>query len=391
MLALKLAFRNIINAGLRTWLNVFVLSFAFVLIVWTQGLNDGMFSQIIDSKQDTEIGSGQIWHKDYDPYDPFTIEDAHAEIPDKISLLIKNNLATPMLLSPGAVFPNGRMFSALIKGIDPEQKILNFPSQVLKIKENDFIPALIGKRMSEATGLKKDDYVTIRWRDINGTFDAADVKIVDVFSTSVPTVDAGQIWLPLQKFQEMMEAENQATLFTLSKEIKSPLPVSDNWVLRDFDFLMKDLMAAKDQKIVSTYLLFAVLLGMALIAIFDTQVLAIFRRRKEMGTMIALGMTRTDVIKLFTIEGSLHGILALLAGAVYGIPLLAFTAANGISLPEMSQNIGLAIGAKIYPAYGLPLLASTSFILFITVVIVSFLPTRKIAHLKPTDAIRGKM
>jgi len=90
----------------------------------------------------------------------------------------------------------------------------------------------------------------------------------------------------------------------------------------------------------------------------------------------------------FTIEGSLYGIMALAAGAIYGIPLLSFTAAYGISIPEMSQNIGLAIGAKIYPAYGVPLLVSTSVILFVAVVIVSYLPT---AHLKPTDAIREKM
>ena len=33
MLIIKLAFRNIVGAGLRTWLNVFVLSLAFVIII----------------------------------------------------------------------------------------------------------------------------------------------------------------------------------------------------------------------------------------------------------------------------------------------------------------------------------------------------------------------
>lgn len=391
MLALKLAFKNIINAGLRTWLNVFILSFAFVLIIWSQGLNDGMFDQIMDTKRDVEIGGGQIWHKNFDPYDPFTIEDSHAEINPDFQDLIKNNQATPILFSLGAIFPEGRMFSSLIKGIDPDQQILDFPSNRLNVKADDFLPAIIGSRMAEATGLKEGDFVTIRWRDIHGTFDAIDVKIVTVFNTTVPTIDAGQIWLPLSKFQNMMDAKNQATLLVLNQNIKSLPAVSDNWVVKDFNYLIKDLLALQDRKNISNYLLFAVLLGMALLAIFDTQVLAIFRRRKEMGTMIALGMTRVDLIKLFTLEGSLHGILALLVGAIYGIPLLAYTASTGIGIPEMSQNVGLAIGAKIYPAYGLPLLFSTSLIIFSTVVIVSFLPTRKIANLNPNDAIRGKM
>jgi len=34
----KLAFKNLLGAGLRTWLNVFVLSLSFVLIIFVRGL-----------------------------------------------------------------------------------------------------------------------------------------------------------------------------------------------------------------------------------------------------------------------------------------------------------------------------------------------------------------
>jgi len=41
MVSLKLALRNLLGAGLRTWLNVAVLSFAFVVIVFYNGMLDG--------------------------------------------------------------------------------------------------------------------------------------------------------------------------------------------------------------------------------------------------------------------------------------------------------------------------------------------------------------
>ena len=37
MTAFKLAFRNLIGAGLRTWLNVGVLAFILILIIMSQG------------------------------------------------------------------------------------------------------------------------------------------------------------------------------------------------------------------------------------------------------------------------------------------------------------------------------------------------------------------
>jgi putative ABC transport system permease protein len=40
-LAIKLAWRNLIGAGLRTWLNVLVLSFSFVVIIWLNGVMKG--------------------------------------------------------------------------------------------------------------------------------------------------------------------------------------------------------------------------------------------------------------------------------------------------------------------------------------------------------------
>jgi ABC-type antimicrobial peptide transport system permease subunit len=128
-----------------------------------------------------------------------------------------------------------------------------------------------------------------------------------------------------------------------------------------------------------------------MLAIFDTQILSIFRRQKEIGTYIALGMTRYQVVGLFTIEGSLNSVLACILAAVYGIPLLALQASRGMSMPGGSKGFGLAVADKIYPAYSIGLVLVTIILIMITTIIVSYLPSRKIAKMKPTEALRGKL
>jgi cell division protein FtsX len=93
---------------------------------------------------------------------------------------------------------------------------------------------------------------------------------------------------------------------------------------------------------------YVVLILLAMLAIFDTQVLSIFRRRKEMGTLMALGFTRGRVIRLFTMEGALHGVLAALVAALYGIPFLTWFARNGWAMPEGWTVTGLAIGKRYF-------------------------------------------
>ena len=66
--------------------------------------------------------------------------------------------------------------------------------------------------MAKTTGLSKGDFVTVRWRDIGGTFDAADIRIVEVMATEMPTIDQGQIWLPIEQLGTMMRAPGEATL-----------------------------------------------------------------------------------------------------------------------------------------------------------------------------------
>ena len=81
-------------------------------------------------------------------------------------------------------------------------------------------------------------------------------------------------------------------------------------------------------------------MGIALLAIFDTQVLSIFRRQKEIGTLIALGMTRKRVVKLFTIEGSLYSILAIVFGSIYGSPIFYLLYKNGFPVPPCRPKSG---------------------------------------------------
>jgi putative ABC transport system permease protein len=389
MIIPKLAVRNLLGAGIRTWLNVIVLSFAFVTIVWTQGLYRGMSRQVIHATVEAEYGGGQYWQENYDPLDPLTLEDAHGVIPETLDSMIKNGQATPILVIQGTIYPNRRIQPVLIKGIDPQQKILTIPSYFLDTEEEEF-PALIGTRMAKSSGLKVGDEVTIRWRDANGTFDARDVRIVQIMNTTVQSIDQGQVWIPLNMIQALTQMENEASLIVVEKDLET-IPEVSGWPFKTLHFLHTDIREMVQSKSAGATVMYFILIFLAMLAIFDTQVLSIFRRRKEMGTLMAMGMTRLKIIQLFTLEGALHGVLAAIVAAAYGIPLLILFSKNGWALPGSMDDFGFAIGERIFPAYSVGLVIGTTVLVLTITTIVSFLPTRKIAKLEPTDAIRGRM
>lgn len=389
MLALKLAFRNLIGAGLRTWLNVIVLSFSFVLIIAAKGLLVGWDRQAKNDMTHWEIGGGQYWNENYDPYDPFTLNESHAPIPLKFKAEIKNGDMVPELYTQGTIYPEGRMQSIIIKGIPPGQTLLELPTSKLDTAVG-CIPAIIGTNMARANKLNIGDYVTVRWRDVKGTFDATEICITGIFATNVPTVDVAQIWIPLDSLQSMLLLPNQATLFTFRNKEKERTE-ADGWKLVPFKALVKDVEDMIKTKSVGQSFFYIILLILALLAIFDTQVLSIFRRQKEIGTYIALGYTRQQVVGLFTIEGAMHAVLAAIVGAVYGIPFLIWFAKTGISLGVSSADYGFAIADTMYPTYSGALIIGTTLVVLLATTVVSYWPSRKIAKMNPTEALRGKL
>ena len=373
---------------MRTWLNVIVLSFSFLIIIWHKGLLDGWDRQAKNETIKWETGGGQYWHKGYDPYDPFSLTDAHARIPSSLDSLVTAGRIAPILITQGTIYPRGRIQSILLKGIDSNQKLLKIPSSLFIDGED--IPAIIGKNTATDNGLKEGDLITLRWRDVHGTFDANNIKIIGIFNSDVPTVDMGQIWVPLDRLQKMMSMPGEATIIVSDKEQQGKT-IGGEWKFMNNEVLLKSITDLIKMKTVSGYALYLILMSLAMLAIFDTQVLSIFRRQKEIGTYIALGMTRRQVVGLFTIEGSLNSVLAGLLAALYGIPMLALQASHGLSIPGGSKGFGLAVADRIYPVYDLGLVITTILLILLTTTIVSYLPSRKIARMKPTDALRGKI
>ncbi len=239
MLAFKLAFKNLVGAGLRTWLNVLALSFAFVVIIFYNGIIDGWNRQSRTDTQEWESGWGQYWTPGYDRYDPFTIRDSHQPLSKEVLAEVAKKNLVPVLLTQATAYLRGHMTGVILKGIDPSQTALKLPSGAIRESSGDTDYAIIGKRMAETCKLKQGDRMLIRWRDRNGTFDARELEIASVFKCDVPLADKGQVYLRLDVLQKMMGMENEATLLVTGKNYVGG-EIND-WDFKDQTYLLADM------------------------------------------------------------------------------------------------------------------------------------------------------
>lgn len=385
-IAFKMAFKNLIGAGLRTWLNVSVLAFCFIVIVFYNGFLNGWQNQGRQDATNWEFAQGQLFHAEYDPYDVFTIKDGHGALSE-----VESKNLTPVLIQQATLYPHGRMNPILIKGIPLNQDVINLPIKILA-ESDAAIPVLIGKRMAESSKLNLGDDVLLRWRDKNGTYDAASITVAGIFDSDVATIDNGQIWMTLDKIWQLSGLDNEATLFIANEQYQAKQIAG--WEFHSLSTLLKDFDSAVMAERIASMVIYLILLAIGLLAIFDTQVLSIFRRQREIGTYIALGMTKNQVLKIFTVEGVMYSIFAGIVGVIIGAPLFYFTSSQGINLGDLNNaagGMGISMANIIYPSFGLTLIGGTLLLLVFSATLVSFLPAQKISKMNPVDALKGKM
>lgn len=391
VMILRLAFRNIINNGWRSLINVVVISIVLIIMVWMQAMYYSWIRLAEIQQSEWEYGEGMLRVRAYDPYDAFSFEDSYAPVPGELKPGIESGEVVPVLLAPASIYPQGRMMGAIVKGMPQQQNILSFPSHRLESGSSDLTPVVIGQAMAKSSRLEAGDVFTIRIRDISGAYNAIDAIVDTVLFIPAPTADVGTVWLNLAELQRIRGAEDMASYFVFDDGKYRSFSNQDfRYIDRDEYFADLYQMLANER--FQQVLMYALLVFLAMIAVFDTQALAVFKRRREIGTLAALGFTKGRIALLFTLEGTLYTMFAFILTPILGFPLFWYFASIGFRIPKGYDDFAIqGMTDTIKFKYPMHEIAIVFLIILAFTAIVSWLPTRRIARLNPVDALRGKV
>lgn len=388
---LRLAYKNILGYGWRSLIIVFMLAMIITLTLWMEAMYHSWVGLAKTQQEEWEYGSNMLRSVHYDPLDAFTWDKSYGPIPEALKGDIKTDKAVPVLFSPAVIYPQGRSITAMVKGIPARQKMLKFPTAKLAGGSSLSAPVIIGTQMAKMTKLAEGDMVTMRVKDAYGAFNTLDLEVAAVIRVPVPSMDAGVLWVDLGVLQELKQLPDMATTIA-SVEIDMTANADQAFTHLDRKALFKDLDEMMQTETVQKFIMYILLMFLAMIAIFDTQALAVFKRRKEIGTLNALGMTSRQIVALFTVEGIMYYLLAVVMTAIIGTPVLWYFAKWGYALPDGYDDFGLAgFSEPLLFKYPIGIVANVLIWIFVITAVVSWIPARRIAAMKPTDALKGKV
>lgn len=210
--------------------------------------------------------------------------------------------------------------------------------------------------MARLLNLKRGDEATLITSTFSGQANAMDAEILDIFNTGNAGTNDKTVLVPFSYAQRLMDTtgieryvlllddadRTDATQAELTRRLQAAgLNVEiKNWrELSSFYMQVRNLF-----DMIFTFI-FSIVFVVIIMSVVNTMNMIVVERTREIGTLRALGLGRTGVVALFTVEGA----MLALVGASIGLTISALVAwgvnAAGLSYtpPNSSSAVPLMV------------------------------------------------
>jgi putative ABC transport system permease protein len=398
---LKLAFRNLARERKRTLISLAAIVVGVVGYLLAGGFIDWIFWAIRESAIDNGLGHIQISAKGYrdagqaDP-DAYQIpatgpqKDAIAHLPDVVAV-------SPRLMISGLVSHGDVTVPFAGEAVEPAidariSKDIAVDGDALDAASPKGV--ILGRGLARALNVMRGDQVAFITTGASGGMSGVEGIVRGVYSTGVKAFDDVAVRMPLALGQELMRtkgvhlwvvgldetAHTQAVASAIAPIIASSGMEMRTWFELS-DFYRKTVTLMSRQMLVVAVLIALILvLGIANLLTMST-----LERTGEIGTMLALGTSRSSVLRMHFMEGLLLGIVGAIAGIAIGALLAAVISWIGIPMPPPP---GRDTGYRAEILLSLPVFLNAIALALASAAVAGAYPAWKASRMPIVDALR---
>jgi putative ABC transport system permease protein len=397
----KLASRNLSRHRTRTLISLSAIAFGVVALLLAGGFTEWIFWAIREAAIQTGLGHIQISRPGFreagfaDPA-AYLLSPAAAEL--KIIRAAPQVEVIDQRLLLSGLASNGETTVAFAgEAVDPDadrkiSKVL--PVEGENLGKSDPKGVLLGRGLAAALGAKLGDRVSFVVSLAGGGINAVEGHVLGLLTTGVKAYDDSAVRMPVALGRELLRVQGShvwvvgisgtertdETVAYLRARLQSDRFEVASWFELS-DFYRKSVVLLSRQIDVV-----ALLIGVIIVlGISNTLTMNVLERTGEIGTLMAMGTPRREILRLFVLEGLLLGMIGGFAGLAIGYALAQALSYIGIPMPPPPGRTE-AYSARIIVT--LPLVFSGLAVAVGATALASLYPALKASRLPIVDALR---
>lgn len=379
---------------------------AVILGVWaavfSTALMNGLLQERFRTAIENEWSHLQIHHPKYtaeSEVQHFISEPR--EVIDFLEKIPAYQNHTTRVLTRGMITSSATSSGAEIIGVDPNRELaMTHLDEFITggtwfdlDRKNELI---IGERMRKKLNLSLRSRVVLNFQNMEGDITSAAFRIAGFYRTQNGSADEVRVYTRQSDIQELLNARGVVHEIAVliddldsAEEICSQVNkfrddiLAQSWY--ELSPEMRFMVGGSDFYIY--IFLTIILLGLGF-GIFNTIMMVVFERTRELGMLLALGMNKLRVFLMLVLEILIISLMGGIFGVVVAVFFVEFFRERGIELGDWGEGMAeFGYGSVIYPQLEPVVYLNTALIVLLIAVVSSIYPGIKAIGLQPAEAI----
>lgn len=405
ILYLRLAWRNIWRHRRRTVIIVLAMGLSLGMMMFYDGLMDGFNDAIAGNAVRVLGGNVQVHAEGYrekvdsNPLLPLAndagVVQAALSHPDVIA-------AARRIQTGGLVSNREGAFPMTIIGIDPEAEapvslIAEHIAEGRYLEPTDEDSILIGKGLAEALAIHVGDRVTMVGSDTNKQNRQRTMTVIGIYDIGIPSMEKATSYISLTEAQNLFNLRGKSTEVQItlkrvgleSNVIAALAPALPGYEVESWANNYPELGNAVGRKNIVMDIFSVIIIMIAGIGILNLLLMAIYERTREIGLLGAMGLKPRQIATTFILEGTLIGVVGVIAGIAIGLMTNLSLMQVGM---DYSQFAGVTeymalISGKVYPTLGVSKLFGRAATILVIAALAALIPAMIASRREPSEAL----
>ena len=406
MLLIKIAWRNIWRSKLRSAVVMLAIASGLVGGLFSSAWMNGMAKQRVKDTFSIETAHIQFHNPEF--ADNFDVKKTIHSTEEKLKELSKiegiKAVTSRLKTSAMAATANKNMGVTIVGVLPKSEKEVFGLSNKIDSTQGDFFDTkkknsiVISKALATELKARLKSKIVLTFQDYNGEITGAAFKVTGIFKTTNSVWDKMHVFVKdadLRKVLELPKGQSheidillddydQAVVISEQLQKKYPDVLSEDWskIQPYINFITKymDIM-------MGVFML--IILGALGFGIVNTMLMVILERTRELGMLMAIGMTKRRVFAMIMYETIFLALVGAVIGEVLSLLLIKYYGIVGIDLSSWAEGLEtIGYNAITFPALEPIRYLQITAMVFVTGILASIYPAIKALKLDPASAIR---
>ena len=400
----SLALRNLIRYRRRSGVALAAIVFGVIAILLAGGFIEWILEAMRESAIRSQYGHVQVVRTGYFKHgaaEPlaYLLPAAHA-IVDQIEAEPIVDIVAPRLYFTGLASRDETTISFIGQGVDPTKEERLSESVDIRTGEdldaNDPNKIIVGAGLAETLGVSPGDMLVLLTTSSTGGINAVEVTVGGIFFTAAKAFDDTALRVHLDIARDLLKVSGSHSWLVLlndtdqTDKMKERLEAMIDDKTDEYEVIPWYELADfynKTERLFSRQInLVWIVIGLLiLLSISNTMMMSVLERTREIGTLMAIGLTRKTIMRLFLQEGAVLGVVGGVIGLIIGISLAALISTIGIPMPP-PPGMDVGFTGEILITGGL--VSAGMFVAVCATTVAAAYPAWKASHLDVVDALR---